>query len=160
MPLGIATEERPYNAHLTLARIKEPAPLQALRNAIAQLESVDYGSFPVDRFYLYRSQPGQAGSIYTKLSEYPLRPDESCTMMPLLAVVIAFLVGGIPFGYLLVRWKTGEDVRAKGSGNIGATNVLRTTGRAVAVATLLLDIAKGCSRCGWRTSCRTGRRCG
>jgi glycerol-3-phosphate acyltransferase PlsY len=42
-----------------------------------------------------------------------------------------------------VRWKTGEDVREKGSGNIGATNVLRTTGRAVAVATLLLDIAKG-----------------
>lgn len=64
-------------------------------------------------------------------------------MMSLLAVVIAFLVGGIPFGYLLVRWKTGEDVRAKGSGNIGATNVLRTTGRAIAVATLVLDIAKG-----------------
>jgi glycerol-3-phosphate acyltransferase PlsY len=64
-------------------------------------------------------------------------------MKPVLAAVIAFLVGGIPFGYLLVRWKTGEDVRAKGSGNIGATNVLRTTGRGIAVATLLLDIAKG-----------------
>jgi glycerol-3-phosphate acyltransferase PlsY len=64
-------------------------------------------------------------------------------MMSLLAVVIAFLVGGIPFGYLLVRLKTGEDVRAMGSGNIGATNVLRTTGRGVAVATLALDIAKG-----------------
>lgn len=64
-------------------------------------------------------------------------------MMPLVALVIAFLIGGIPFGYLLVRWKTGEDVREKGSGNIGATNVLRTSGRAVAVATLLLDIGKG-----------------
>jgi acyl phosphate:glycerol-3-phosphate acyltransferase len=64
-------------------------------------------------------------------------------MRPLIAIVVAYLVGGIPFGYLLVRWKTGEDVREKGSGNIGATNVLRTTGRAVAVATLLLDIAKG-----------------
>ena len=64
-------------------------------------------------------------------------------MTSLLALVVAYLIGGIPFGYLLVRWKTGEDVRAKGSGNIGATNVLRTTGRAVAVATLLLDIAKG-----------------
>jgi len=64
-------------------------------------------------------------------------------MMPLIAFVVAYLVGGIPFGYLLVRWKTGEDVREKGSGNIGATNVLRTTGRAVAVATLFLDIAKG-----------------
>jgi acyl phosphate:glycerol-3-phosphate acyltransferase len=64
-------------------------------------------------------------------------------MTPWLAVVIAYLVGGIPFGYLLVRWTTGEDVRAKGSGNIGATNVLRTTGRGIAVATLALDIAKG-----------------
>jgi glycerol-3-phosphate acyltransferase PlsY len=64
-------------------------------------------------------------------------------MMPLIALVVAYLVGGIPFGYLLVRWKTGEDVREKGSGNIGATNVLRTTGRSIAVATLLLDIAKG-----------------
>ena len=64
-------------------------------------------------------------------------------MMPLLALVVAYLIGGIPFGYLLVRLKTGQDVRSMGSGNIGATNVLRTTGRAVAVVTLLLDIAKG-----------------
>src|SRR6266481_5157783 len=64
-------------------------------------------------------------------------------MMPFLAVVLAYLVGGIPFGYLLVKMKTGDDVRTKGSGNIGATNVLRTTGRLIAVITLLLDIAKG-----------------
>jgi len=55
----------------------------------------------------------------------------------------AYLIGGIPFGYILVRLTTGRDVRSLGSGNIGATNVLRTTGRAVAVITLLLDIAKG-----------------
>jgi glycerol-3-phosphate acyltransferase PlsY len=60
-----------------------------------------------------------------------------------LALAIAYLVGGVPFGYLLVRWKTGRDVRALGSGNIGATNVLRTTGRAAGIVTLLLDIAKG-----------------
>jgi glycerol-3-phosphate acyltransferase PlsY len=64
-------------------------------------------------------------------------------MKPLLVLAIAYLVGGIPFGYLLVKLKTGEDVRSKGSGNIGATNVLRTTGRAIAVLTLLLDIGKG-----------------
>src|SRR5690348_18456390 len=64
-------------------------------------------------------------------------------MTPLLALLIAYLLGAIPFGYLLVRWKTGSDVRSAGSGNIGATNVLRTTGRAAGVATLLLDIAKG-----------------
>jgi glycerol-3-phosphate acyltransferase PlsY len=55
----------------------------------------------------------------------------------------AYLLGGIPFGYLLVRMKTGRDVRGMGSGNIGATNVLRTTSRTLGVITLLLDIAKG-----------------
>jgi glycerol-3-phosphate acyltransferase PlsY len=62
---------------------------------------------------------------------------------PLLLLLAAYLIGGIPFGYLLVRLKTGEDVRARGSGNIGATNVLRTAGRVPGVATLLLDIFKG-----------------
>jgi glycerol-3-phosphate acyltransferase PlsY len=64
-------------------------------------------------------------------------------MIALLVLPIAYLLGAIPFGYLLVKWKTGADVRGKGSGNIGATNVLRTTGRVAGVATLLLDIAKG-----------------
>ena len=59
------------------------------------------------------------------------------------ALAAAYLLGAIPFGYLLVKWKTGGDVRAAGSGNIGATNVLRTTGRGAGIATLLLDIAKG-----------------
>lgn len=64
-------------------------------------------------------------------------------MTLLAALVLAYFLGAIPFGYLLVKWKTGSDVRASGSGNIGATNVLRTTGRAAGVATLLLDIGKG-----------------
>jgi glycerol-3-phosphate acyltransferase PlsY len=64
-------------------------------------------------------------------------------MIPLAVLVVAYLLGAIPFGYLLVKWKTGADVRAAGSGNIGATNVMRTTGRAAGVVTLLLDIAKG-----------------
>jgi len=72
-PLGIAKEDRDFSAHLTLARIKDPVPLQPLRGAIAQLESLEFGSFLADRFYLYRSQPGSAGSIYTKLSEFPFQ---------------------------------------------------------------------------------------
>src|SRR5690349_8383542 len=59
------------------------------------------------------------------------------------ALLAAYLLGAIPFGYLLVKLKTGADVRAAGSGNIGATNVLRTAGRAAGVTTLLLDIGKG-----------------
>ena len=64
-------------------------------------------------------------------------------MMPILALVAAYLIGAIPFGFLLVKWKTGGDIRSSGSGNIGATNVVRTTGWKVGAATLALDIAKG-----------------
>jgi len=64
-------------------------------------------------------------------------------MTPALVLLVAYLLGAIPFGYLLVKWRTGGDVRALGSGNIGATNVLRTTSRALGIVTLLLDIAKG-----------------
>ena len=64
-------------------------------------------------------------------------------MIALLVVPIAYLLGAIPFGFLLVKWSTGDDVRSSGSGNIGATNVWRTTGRAAGLVTLALDIAKG-----------------
>ncbi len=61
----------------------------------------------------------------------------------LAAVAVAYLIGGIPFGLILVRLMTGADVRASGSGNIGATNVMRTSGRLAGILTLLLDGAKG-----------------
>jgi len=57
--------------------------------------------------------------------------------------VIAYLLGSIPFGYILVRLFLGADVRQTGSGNIGATNVARTGAKGLAVATLLLDMLKG-----------------
>lgn len=63
-------------------------------------------------------------------------------MMGPLAVVAAYLIGGVPFGLIIVKLMTGADVRAAGSGNIGATNVLRTTGLKAGVLTLMLDIAK------------------
>ncbi len=64
-------------------------------------------------------------------------------MLGLLAVAIAYLLGSVPFGYLLVKWTSGADVRESGRGNIGATNVFRTSGRGIGIATLVLDIAKG-----------------
>lgn len=64
-------------------------------------------------------------------------------MIRLAVLLMAYLLGSIPFGLILVRLGTGRDVRQSGSGNIGATNVLRTTGRFWGVATLLLDAAKG-----------------
>jgi glycerol-3-phosphate acyltransferase PlsY len=60
-----------------------------------------------------------------------------------LAVVVAYLVGAIPIGWLVARGFGVADIRRHGSGNIGATNVLRTAGRLPAIATLLGDVLKG-----------------
>ncbi len=60
-----------------------------------------------------------------------------------LTTLLAYLLGSIPFGYLLVRWQKGIDVRTTGSGSIGATNVMRNLGSAGFVITFLLDLGKG-----------------
>ena len=60
-----------------------------------------------------------------------------------LLVFVGYILGSIPVGYLLVRARSGRDIRAMGSGNIGATNVARTAGWSTGVATLILDVAKG-----------------
>ena len=60
----------------------------------------------------------------------------------LITAAASYLLGSIPFGYLLVRIFKGEDVRTSGSGNIGATNVARRS-PALGIATLVLDAAKG-----------------
>lgn len=59
------------------------------------------------------------------------------------AVIFAYFLGGIPFGFLFVRFALGKDIRTMGSGNIGATNVHRSAGGKAGVIVLLLDIAKG-----------------
>ncbi|HKO19875.1 MAG TPA: glycerol-3-phosphate 1-O-acyltransferase PlsY [Acidobacteriaceae bacterium] len=61
----------------------------------------------------------------------------------IVSIAIAYLLGSIPFGYVLVRVFRNEDIRAKGSGNIGATNVLRSGAKGLGFATLLLDMLKG-----------------
>ena len=70
--LGIPAETKKFSPHLTLARIKEPVPLSPIRQSIAQLPSVEFGSFVADRFHLFHSKPGPSGSIYTKLADLPL----------------------------------------------------------------------------------------
>jgi len=63
----------------------------------------------------------------------------------LLLAGAAYLLGSIPIGYLLVRIFHHQDIRAFGSGNIGATNVLRAGGKRLGAATFLLDVLKGCA---------------
>jgi glycerol-3-phosphate acyltransferase PlsY len=61
----------------------------------------------------------------------------------LVIVVVAYLLGSIPFGYVLVRLFRKEDIRSKGSGNIGATNVIRSGAKGLGALTFLLDALKG-----------------
>ena len=64
-------------------------------------------------------------------------------LAPAAALLLGYLLGSIPFGVLLTRWGGAGDVRQIGSGNIGATNVLRTGRKGLAAATLVLDALKG-----------------
>ena len=61
----------------------------------------------------------------------------------ILIAVIAYLLGSVPTGYLLVKLFRHEDIRSVGSGNIGATNVMRSGGKGLGAATFLLDVLKG-----------------
>ncbi len=67
----------------------------------------------------------------------------SAPLALMLTAALAYLLGSIPFGIVITRLMGLGDLRAIGSGNIGATNVLRTGNRAAAAATLVLDAAKG-----------------
>jgi glycerol-3-phosphate acyltransferase PlsY len=60
-----------------------------------------------------------------------------------ICLLIAYLIGSIPFGFLLAKLAGISDIRVSGSGNIGATNVMRVAGKKLGVFTLLLDIGKG-----------------
>jgi len=64
-------------------------------------------------------------------------------MTRIIVVIVAYLIGSIPFGYLIVRGKIGADIRETGSGGTGATNVSRRAGKAAGVITLVLDALKG-----------------
>jgi acyl phosphate:glycerol-3-phosphate acyltransferase len=64
-------------------------------------------------------------------------------LRPLFVILVAYLLGSIPFGYLIVRATEGGDIRQTGSGGTGATNVSRRAGKAAGVLTLLLDAMKG-----------------
>jgi len=64
-------------------------------------------------------------------------------LLYVIVAAVSYLLGSIPFGYILVRLFRGEDVRATGSGNIGATNVMRSGSKGLGIATLILDAGKG-----------------
>ena len=70
-------------------------------------------------------------------------------MILIIVVIVSYLLGSIPFGYLIVRKKVGADIRETGSGGTGATNVSRRAGKAAGVFTLVLDALKGAVAIEW-----------
>ena len=64
-------------------------------------------------------------------------------MIIIITIVISFLFGSIPSGYLITKKMCGIDIRTKGSGNIGSTNVKRIVGTKVAIITQIIDVLKG-----------------
>ena len=64
-------------------------------------------------------------------------------LIPLLSLLLAYVVGSIPSGYLAARWLKGVDIRTLGSGSTGATNVLRQVGKGPALVVFLVDVCKG-----------------
>jgi len=76
-------------------------------------------------------------------SGFSLFDGDGAGLRPATVIVVAYLLGSIPFGYLIVRATQGADVRETGSGGTGATNVSRRAGKAAGVITLVLDALKG-----------------
>lgn len=72
-----------------------------------------------------------------------MKLDTTQSSSVLLVLLLSYLIGSIPFAYLVTRWKTGEDIRNLGSKNAGATNVARTMGKIPGLLVLILDFAKG-----------------
>jgi 2'-5' RNA ligase len=70
LSLGVSKEEKPNNPHLTLARIKNPAPLRNLRQKVDELQPAELGTFSVNHFCLFRSDPGSNASVYRQLHDY------------------------------------------------------------------------------------------
>ncbi|MBM3810363.1 MAG: glycerol-3-phosphate 1-O-acyltransferase PlsY [Acidimicrobiia bacterium] len=63
--------------------------------------------------------------------------------MAIVSILFAYLLGSVPWGFLLTKWRLGGDIRKMGSGNMGAANVWRQGGRGLGLAVLLLDAGKG-----------------
>ncbi len=74
LPLGIKKEEREFSPHLTLARIKNPVPLQRLREKVEENQPAASGRFAVSHFTLFRSEAGPTASLYRRLREYKFAP--------------------------------------------------------------------------------------
>ena len=129
------SEARPYTPHLTIARVKDArGPSARAARDVARRARRARRLRPGGRGHTVPESPvgGRIG----------LRPPIADTIAEVIAILLGYLAGSVPFAFLLAR-RRGVDVRVAGSGNVGAANVMRTTGTGRAVAVMALDVAKG-----------------
>ncbi|MBF8305113.1 MAG: 2'-5' ligase [Acidobacteria bacterium] len=70
LPLGIAKENRPFAAHLTLGRLKSPDKIPLLQEVLRRQEPLDFGAFEAEEFFLYESQLAPGGSLYRRIARF------------------------------------------------------------------------------------------
>ena len=117
-----------------MARVKEPGrAARAVRQALAD-EPADCGRTSVGALTLFRSRLSPQGAV--------VRAAAASTIGLMWPILLGYLAGSVPFAFLLAR-RAGIDVRFAGSGNVGAANVMRTTGTRRAILVMSLDVAKG-----------------
>lgn len=98
---------------------------------------------PISQTAPHRVYPGWGPRTSHLCTGFPAKLCLVMLLAGILIVVIAYLLGSVPTGYLLVRLFRHEDIRSVGSGNIGATNVMRSGGKGLGAATFVLDLLKG-----------------
>jgi acyl phosphate:glycerol-3-phosphate acyltransferase len=91
----------------------------------------------------FKHKPNLSHHVIVQSTRNKNRLRKGWLMPSVLVVLVAYLIGTIPFGYLIVRMSGGGDVRETGSGGTGATNVSRRAGKAAGILTLVLDALKG-----------------
>ncbi len=141
-PLGFPRESRTFVPHLTLARINSTKGIENLVRAADALKSYDFGSARESEFHLFESVLKRAGARIQEtrhISVCSRCQVNSAWLIP----IVAYLLGSIPFGLLIVKAFGGPDIREIGSGNIGAANVTRNAGKLAGILTLALDAGKG-----------------
>ena len=124
-------------------------------NGLAMIWTVDWNHWGLTRRFSFAVAPymtGMPGSPrHTRPAATNTLPNphllHSHVVLPAILTIalVAYLLGSIPFGYILVRIFRRQDIRLVGSGNIGATNVIRSGAKGLGAATFLLDMLKGCT---------------
>ncbi len=145
---GVERDTREFRPHLTLARFDDARNLDVLHAAIEKSRDSDFGQRPHESISSLSKPDGGGWLTVHSARQFYICSGRKCVTPESLnqwwwLALAAYLLGSIPFGYLVARRAGLHDIRESGSGNIGATNVARTLGAGAGALTFFLDTAKG-----------------